>query len=337
MNTQDNNMKERRSAIEKDIIQYTSLKIREILEKIDSNWMRDIEEIRLRANKPLMLENRFGDWFISKDGKYSIDCRNPFIVTQDEIIRTLELMSENSIYAFMEEIKNGFVTIKGGHRVGIAGRIVLEGNSIRNIRDVSGLNIRLSKEVHGCSRAVLKYILNRGDIFNTLVISPPQCGKTTILRDITRLLSDGIESLNFKGIKVGVIDERSEIAACYKGVAQNQVGIRTDVLDGCPKAIGMIMMVRSLSPQVIVTDEIGNQGDKDAVIKILNSGVKIITSAHGYNISELKTRQEVIGLINEKVFERYIVLSKADGPGTVEEVIDGMSMDILYRRVKLCC
>lgn len=337
LNTQDKYIKDRVRMIDREIIQFTSPEIREILNKMAPDTFNDIEEIRLRANKPLMMENKVGEWFISRDGRCSKDCSNPYIVLQEEIIKTLELMSENSIYAFIDEIRNGFITIKGGHRVGIAGRIVLDGNSIRNIKDVSGLNIRVSREIKGCSRGVLKYILNRNEVFNTLIISPPQCGKTTILRDITRFVSDGEEGFHFKGIKVGVVDERSEIAACYKGVAQNQLGVRTDVLDGCPKAIGMLMMIRSLSPKVIITDEIGNHGDKDAIIKILNAGVKIITTAHGYNISELKTRHEVLNLMEEKVFERYIVLSKAEGPGTLEEVVDGISMNILFRREKQCC
>jgi stage III sporulation protein AA len=318
---------------EDNIIRVLSQELRSILKRIDNSMLKTVEEIRLRANKPLMLQNYHGDWFVTENGKLTQSCGNFYVVKQNEILKTLELMSENSMYAFQEEIRNGFLTLRGGHRVGIAGRVVLEGNNIKNLKDISGLNIRLAREVPGCATGLMKYILrDKDDVCNTLIISPPQCGKTTMLRDIAKHISDGMSNTGFKGLKVGIVDERSEIAACYKGVPQNNVGLRTDVLDGCPKSTGMIMMIRSLSPQVIITDEIGSQGDKDAVMNVLNAGVKIITSAHGYNISELKSRQEVLSLLEAGIFERYIVLGNSDGPGTLEEVVDGLSMKVIYRR-----
>jgi stage III sporulation protein AA len=314
--------------IEREVFNFIFEDIRKLLEKINRSNLETLEEIRLRANKPVMIINRSGDWFVDRDGKLSKNHVSSYGVRQWEIAKTLELMSENSIYAFQEDIRNGFITLKGGHRVGVAGKAVMDGSSIKSIKDISGLNIRLSREVYGCSEKVIKHIINKNSVYNTLIISPPQCGKTTILRDVARVLSDGIDEYNFKGKKVGIIDERSEIAACYKGIPQNNVGVRTDVLDACPKRLGMSIMLRSMSPDVIITDEIGNDGDRDAVHKVINAGVKIITSAHGYNISELKSRQEVLSLIKERVFERYIVLSNRQGPGTVEEVIDGISMKV---------
>ena len=319
--------KKAEKSVEKDILPYISNGVRSILLKLDKKELCIVEEIRLRAGKPLMIQNYEGDRFVRTDGSTSRYMENLFIVPQEEIIKTLELMSENSIYAYQDEIKNGFITLKGGHRVGIAGRVVLEGSTVKSIKDISGLNIRVSREIQGCADKIVRYVIsNNKEIYNTLIISPPQCGKTTALRDIARLISSGIVGMGFGGVQVGIIDERSEIAACYKGVPQNDVGVRTDVLDGCPKISGMAMMLRSMSPRVIITDEIGNQGDKDAIMMVINAGVKIITTAHGYNITELKSRREVISLINEKVFERYIVLSNRSGPGTVEEVIDGISM-----------
>lgn len=314
--------------IEREILSFISHDIRNILKNIDPFQMETLEEIRLRANKPIMILNCSGDWFVNSNGNLSRSMEGSCVARQEEILKTLELMSQNSIYAYQDDIKNGFITLKGGHRVGIAGKVVLEGEGIKNIKDVSGLNIRLSKEVHGCSSKVIKHILKKGSVCNTLIISPPQCGKTTLLRDIARVLSNGVEEYDFKGIKVGIVDERSEIAACYKGIPQNDVGVRTDVLDACPKRIGMSIMLRSMSPNLIITDEIGDEGDKNAVMKVVNAGVKIITTAHGYNISELKSRQEVISLIREKIFEKYVVLSSRHGPGTVEEIIDGVTMEV---------
>ncbi|NJD03561.1 MAG: stage III sporulation protein AA [Ruminiclostridium sp.] len=313
--------------LKRDILPVLARELADILDKVEMHDLEQLEEIRLRADKPLILQNYRKEWFVRTDGCLEINPDNAVTVSQKSISNTLELMSENSIYAFQEEIRNGYLTLRGGHRIGIAGRVVYDGNSIKNIKDVSGLNIRLSNQIIGCAAKIMKYII-KGDseIYNTLLISPPQCGKTTLLRDIARSLSDGIPGRYFKGVKVGIVDERAEIAACFKGLPQNDVGIRTDVLDGCLKSIGMAMMIRSMSPDVIITDEIGCEGDSEAVLGALNAGVKIITSAHGYNVSELKSRREVLKLLEDKVFERYIVLGNSRGPGTLVEVIDGTTM-----------
>lgn len=312
------------------IIQYISQDIRSILRKIDPEKFKCIEEIRLRANKPLMLQECLNDYFLDTNGNFASVASvggNLAVVSREDIVKSLELMSQNSVYAYQDEINSGYVTLKGGHRVGICGRVVMEGSNIKNIKDISGLNIRIARQVHGCSAKIIRHILkNDRDIYNTLILSPPQCGKTTMLRDIALFLSDGAVEPEFRGVKVGIVDERSEIAACYKGVPQFQVGVRTDIIDGCAKSLGMLMMIRSMSPQVIITDEIGNRGDMDAVINVLNAGVKIITSAHGYDISELRTRREVLEMLEAKVFDRYIVLSGRRGPGTIEEIVDGKTM-----------
>jgi stage III sporulation protein AA len=318
--------------ISEEILKYISSDTRNILKMVTPQSLETIEEIRLRANRPLMLHTKNTDWFVDCYGNLKKDYYNSYVVTKEDISRSLEHISENSIYAFQEDIKNGFITLRGGHRVGIAGRVIFDGKAIKNIKEFSGLNIRISREISGCSDKLMQYILKGSeDVCSTLIISPPQCGKTTILRDIARNISDGFREFCFNGLKVGIIDERSEIASCYKGVPQNHIGLRTDVLDACPKAVGMDTMIRSMSPQVIITDEIGNEGDKASIKRVINAGVKIIASAHGYNISELKSRQEVIGLIEEKVFERYIVLSSRKGPGTLEEIID-KNMKVLFRR-----
>jgi len=310
-----------------DVLPILSGRIAKLIEKFAYFDQMQLEEIRLRAGKPIIFQNFNTEWFADQRGNLTRNPSEAFIVSQEDIRVTVELMSENSVYAYQDEIKNGYITIRGGHRIGLAGRVVTEDGVIKSLKDISGLNIRFSNQVFGCSKKILGYLLKgEADIYNTLVISPPQCGKTTILRDIARNLSNGIAEYNFKGIKVGIVDERSELAACYKGIPQNDVGIRTDVLDGCPKSKGMLMMIRSMSPRVIITDEIGNEGDREAVISVLNAGVKIITSAHGYNISELKSRREVLKLIEDRIFERYVVLGNSNGPGTLVEVVDGISM-----------
>ena len=319
-------------SIDEEILPYLGQSLRLIFGKMCQESKDKLEEIRLRAQKPLMVSCNANDWFVTADGRISKNFFEAYEVTQQDVFRVIELMSENSIYAYQDEITSGYLTIKGGHRVGLSGKVVVADNKIKNIKEFNGLNIRIAKEITGCALPVFKYIINgSGDVYNTLIVGPPQCGKTTVLRDLCRLLSNGSTELDFKGIKIGVVDERSEIAACNRGIPQNDVGMRTDVLDGCPKSIGMEMLLRSMSPLAIVTDEIGVQGDKDAILKVLNSGVKIITTAHGYNISELKMREELLQIIKSGIFERFLVLSSANGPGTLEEVCDG-SMRVLYKR-----
>jgi len=316
-----------------NINKYVCKDINAVLNSIRHNIK--VEEIRLRANRPLMLNAHLNsDWFVELDGYLSRQLNeNTLIVKQHQIEETLELISQNSIYAYQEDIRNGYITIEGGHRVGITGKVVMDSNSIKSMKNISGLNIRVAKQIKGCSSSILKYIRTaQHSVYNTLIISPPQCGKTTILRDIVRCISDGDAINKYKGMKVVVIDERSEIAASDRGIPQNDVGLRTDVLDSCPKTIGMYMALRSMSPHVIITDEIGSSSDKDSIIEVMNAGIKIITTAHGYSISHIKNKTEILGLIDRGVFERFVILSAKNGPGTLEEVVDGITMNSIYRR-----
>lgn len=321
-------------SVENDILPYVITSIKNVLLKMDSDILDNLEEIRLRVSKPLMVFYKNFDWFVSEEGLLTKEISASYIVAQQEILKTMELMSENSVYAYQDEIRAGYLTLRGGHRVGLCGKTIIQEGQVRNIKDFNGLNIRVAKEVSGCSKHIIKFIIkNSSDIYNTLIIGPPQCGKTTILRDIARIMSNGTADHDFIGLKVGIVDERSEIAACFKGIAQNDVGFRTDIMDGCPKTLGMEMLLRSMSPNIIITDEIGTQGDKAAILKVLNSGVKIISSAHGYSITELKMREELLEMIKSGIFERYIVLSSRNGPGTLEEVVDSQ-LTAIYRRCR---
>lgn len=319
-------------SVEDDILPFLIPSIKNIMLKMDTEILDKLEEIRLRAKKPLMVFYKNADWFVTTGGQITKDIKDAYVVMQQEILKSMELMSENSVYAYQDEIKSGYLTLHGGHRVGLCGKVIMLDGQIRNIKDFNGLNIRVAKEIRGCSNHIIKYITKSScDIYNTLIIGPPQCGKTTILRDVARIISNGDDNYDFSGLKIGIVDERSEIAACCKGIPQNDVGFRTDIMDGCPKTLGMEMLLRSMSPNIIITDEIGTHGDKDAILKVLNSGVKIIASAHGYNLTELKMREELLALIKSGAFDRYIVLSSKNGPGTLEEVVNSQ-MSAIYRR-----
>jgi stage III sporulation protein AA len=224
------------------------------------------------------------------------------------------LLCEHSIYAYQEDICRGFITLKGGHRAGICGTVVYDGDKIKGMRDISSISIRLSHQLKGCAQEVFKYIIRgRQDIYNTLILSPPRCGKTTLLRDLCRLISQGAGSESFPGLRTSVIDERSELAASFRGVPQNDLGPRTDILDGCHKSEGIEIVLRSMAPHVIVVDELGGLRDADAVKMAWNAGVRIIATAHAFGLEDFKERLGVGQLAAKEGFERIVLLGMKSG------------------------
>lgn len=272
--------------------------------------LNQLQEIRIKINKPILYQIGKRERIIN------------YIATADDLKAILQRISNYSIYAFEEEIKQGYITIKGGHRVGLCGNCVLENYTIKTLKDIASVNIRICKEIIGCSDSIMPYILENNRVKNTIIISPPKCGKTTLIRDISRNLSEGINNNNFNPQKICIIDERSEIAACYKGVPQMRVGMRTDVLDNCPKSLGIMMAIRSMSPEVIICDEIGTQKDMESILMALNSGVSLITTIHGFGIEDLYKRNVFNEVMENKVFERAIILSNVNGVGSVEYIYD---------------
>ena len=252
------NFRREKLNIIKEVLIYFPNSIYKILEQTLSqnlNIEENLQEIRIRVNRPILLKTRQADVVIDKT------------VTQSEILQTLERLCENSIYAYKNQICEGFITVKGGHRIGLTGTAVIEGDKVINIKYITSLNFRIARQVLNCSDKILPEIINKenGTIYTTLIVSPPGKGKTTILRDAIRQISNGIEKLNFKGKTCGVVDERGEIAAMYKGIPQNDVGMRTDVIENISKAKGMKMLIRSMAPEIIACDEIGSNEDVIAI------------------------------------------------------------------------
>lgn len=267
----------------------------------------DVQEIRIRVHAPIMIYSNGCEYFVTRSGQVARE-RNP----EDEMIpRDLEdivyHICRSSLYAYEEELRRGYLTIEGGYRIGITGQAVLDSSGcIKTLKNISFLNIRIAHEVLGAAVKVLPYLYEKGDVKNTLVISPPGYGKTTLLRDLIRLISDGNEY--GKGKQCCVIDERSELAGSFRGVPQLDVGCRTDVLDSCPKSIGMMMVIRSMAPQVIAVDELGTMEDIRALFAVIRSGSRILATVHGDSVTDLKEKTFLNEVIKERVFERYIVL-----------------------------
>ena len=254
-----------------EILRYFPLRIREKINiKIGQDY-NSLEEIRIRVNCPIILKFNNKEELIEEK------------ITNEDTKEILQYVCENSIYAYQNEINHGYITIKGGHRVGITGNCIIENDKVINISYIYSLNFRIAKQTIGSANEIIKHII---DIDNN--------------------------DINFKGKTIGVADERGEISAMYKGIPQNDVGIRTDILDNVPKGIGMEMLIRSMAPQIIVADEIGNLEDVNAINYATSCGIKGIFTAHGETIEDINTNLYLKKIIDLNIFQRIIFLDKSN-------------------------
>ncbi len=284
---------------------------------LDPKIQERIEEIRFRAGKPVLLT-------VNAD-KYFLGAPKKIIAASEDIKEILSSLTEHSIYSKAESILNGYFSVKGGIRVGVCGSFIYEMGKLSNINSFTSLNIRIPRALTDICRPIATYLRKNGCVQSVLLISAPGQGKTTLLRDITRSVANGDD---FRPQNCCIIDERSEIAGMYGEGRLFDVGEMSDVLNGAKKPDGIRMAVRTLAPDVIVTDEIGDAADIRALMEARNSGVTILATAHAADIQHLKNRLIFKNMIEEKLFGRYVVLGNSRGRGTVEGIFNENLMNI---------
>lgn len=300
---------------EKSILQLFPGSFRTYFESVAAGY-EDLSEVRIRTGRPTIVRRRGTEFYLTKDGTEKLATDNffedAFCPEASQVDNMFSYLCQYSPYAYGEALKQGFLTVSGGHRVGVAGQVFRTGDGIGGIRNIRFLNIRISHEIRGVAKPYVPYLYesHSGKIQSCLIISPPGMGKTTMLRDLVRLISDG--DTERKGCQVSIVDERSEIAGCFQGEPQNDVGIRTDVLDACPKALGMEMMLRSMAPEVIAVDEIALAEDVETLLLLLNCGVRVLATVHGETLEEVMGKPYLGPLFKANYFRRFLVL-KAKG------------------------
>ncbi|MFI8576691.1 stage III sporulation protein AA [Rossellomorea aquimaris] len=277
-----------------------------------------IEEIRVRTNRVLEVTARGKPYFLS------------YTVTEEDSEQLINKLSRHSFYTLEEELKRGYITIEGGHRVGLAGKVILEGGVVKGIRNLSSFNIRIARQKLGIAQSIFPYVYDSG-WKHTMIIGSPQTGKTTLLRDLARMISTGVPEKKIPPFKVGIVDERSEIAGCVNGIPQLMFGPRVDVLDACPKAEGMMMLIRSMSPDVLIVDEIGRVEDGQAIQEAVNAGITLVMTTHGATFGEVAKRPVIKDIVNLQTIERFVELRRGDEPGKVHEVWDEHGQSLLKK------
>ena len=302
------------------IFPFLPAEIREMLIKAEPKKMESLEELRLRPLLPPLCRFGHDEAFLASDGGLVDRPEEGRALSETELRKTVLLLADSSFYAVEEELRRGYITLPGGHRAGLCGRAVLARGAVKTLKEISAINIRIARPVTGLAAPILPRLKDEaGRLYHTLIVSEPRGGKTTLLRDLTCALSNG---QGIAPMRVGVIDERSELAAMRGGIPQLPIGIRSDVMDGCPKAEGISMLLRSMGPEALVCDEIGRPEDAAAILEAVGGGIRMLCSAHGGSADEILGRPVLAELLRQRAFERIILLSRREGPGTLEWIKD---------------
>lgn len=293
------------------ILPYLGDKIRQAIERFEMK--NNIQEIRYRLNRALTVYFQGKEYFLTSQGGITEYPQLGMTVTQQDIDFSLKAVCDYSIHSFQREISEGFVTIRGGNRVGICGTAVIRDNKIETLKYINGLNFRVAREIYGSADEIIEKCFS-DNVNSVLIIGSPSSGKTTVLRDLCRQLGN----LH----KISVIDERGELAAVYQGYPQNDVGTCTDVFDGYPKQLGILTAIRVMSPKIIAVDEIGGENDCRAIENAIHTGVNILATAHASSADELNQRKALKSLLKQKAFSKIVLLGNRSETGKILSVTD---------------
>lgn len=297
-------------------VSFLPTNLNKMLVNISAEIKNKTYEIRLRAGKCIVLTTSDGAIFVDTDRVTYVYSEDLYKVTVQEMRDSFNRLCNFSVYSHSDSIAQGFITLSDGHRVGISGTAVQENGVVKSIREVNSLNIRIAREFKGCADEIIEKVFC-GGLKNLIIAGPPSSGKTTFLRDISRQASSGRLSEYYK---VAIIDERCEISPVSDGECKCDVGPNTDVLSSFRKADGIMCALRTLSPELIICDEIGTTEECEAIKSGLNSGVNFALSIHAANVQELKNKPQFRMLKESGIDWKIVVLSTV--PGKIKEIIE---------------
>jgi len=272
--------------------------------EVDRSYMARTEEIRLRVGRRPTLVLAEGETVIPGTGP----------VCAEELKHLVELAGRWSYHTVLEQMRRGYLTVEGGHRLGLCGTAVMEGGQIHALRDISAVNLRVARQMWGIAKQTVGQLAGGGGLPNTLIIGPPGAGKTTFLRDMIRCVSEGEGVVP---LRVAVADERGEVAAIRSGCPQMELGKRTDVLDGCPKALAVPLLLRGMGPQVIAVDEITASEDIYAMEQAVGCGVVLLATAHGASEEDLRRRPLYRFMLEKRMFQKLVIVGVENGQRSV--------------------
>lgn len=312
-----------------EAVQSLSNAVRDLLIYLPSGVKATTGEVRLRQDKPLSIGVGNKIYFITKEARLSEEITGDcYIVTKKDISDSIRIMCKYSVHSYQNQIREGYIAVKGGHRTGLSGTAVHSGDTISTVREITSLNLRIGRHIDGCS-SELTYKLFKDKLCGVLIAGVPSSGKTTLLRDIAMRLSTGVMGSCYK---VSIVDERGEIGGVFEKEQGSNIKLCADLLTGYKKSDGIINALRSLSPHVIICDEIGTMEDIKALEAGVNSGVPVITTIHAGSIDEILNRPQGRKLLCTGAFQKLVILEGADKPCKIKSIIDLSEMnDKAYR------